>query len=202
YNFPNPKSVRVVIRLDQFPDETTWQISSEDGTVLYSGGPYFVQGSTIDETFCIGSDLCYYFDIFDSASDGLCCDYGQGNYRLINGEDNSILAQGASFGASQRTTICNRPPGSPIPDPETIFGIYPNPSDQQATFVIKGHKDGTPRITLYDIQGRAVWQNLISVLEGEIAEVAFPSYLFNQGVYVAVVEVGGERYTERLVIAR
>lgn len=202
YNFPDPKTVRLILRLDQFPEETTWQITSEDGTALYTGGPYSAQGNTIDETFCIGNDICYYFEIFDSASDGLCCEYGQGSYRLVDGEDGSVLARGASFGSSERTTICNRPAGSPIPDPETIFGIYPNPSDKEATFVIKGNKDQMPRITLYDIQGRAVWQNLVTLLEGEIAEVSFPSYLFNQGVYVAVVEVGGERYTERLVIAR
>ncbi len=203
YRFFEDAEVRVIIRLDDYPEETSWSITSENGTLLYAGGPYTTnpQGSTVTESFCIGRDMCYYFEIFDLAGDGLCCGFGQGFYRVEDGEGN-VRASGARFGSNERTTICNRLPGAPIPDEETVFGIYPNPADQSATLLLKGHRGDRTEVRVYDIQGRAVWQNLNTVAEREIFEFAFPANQLQAGVYVIVIDAGGERYTERMVIAR
>ena len=32
----------VLINLDQYPSETSWEIADTNGTVLFSGGPYTV----------------------------------------------------------------------------------------------------------------------------------------------------------------
>lgn len=203
YRFFEDAEVRVRIRLDDYPQETTWRITSENGTALYTGGPYGANdpGSTVTESFCIGREMCFYFEIFDLAGDGLCCAFGQGFYAVEDG-DGRVRATGASFGSEARHTICYRLPGAPIPEEDVRFGIYPNPTDFSATFLLKGHRGDEAEIRVFDTRGRAVWQNLTYSAESEIAEFPFPANQLNAGVYVVVIEAGGERYSSRMVVVR
>ena len=97
--------VTVTINLDNYPEETSWQIT-DAGTVVASGGTYgsSPDGSTIAIAQCL-PDGCYNFTIFDSYGDGLCCGYGNGDYSVTDSEGN-VLASGASFGSSESSNFC------------------------------------------------------------------------------------------------
>lgn len=96
--------VTVSITLDNYPGETTWQITNSSGTVVASGGPYSSAGATVTATPCL-PDGCYNFTIFDSYGDGLCCSYGNGSY-IVTDAGGNTLASGASFTSSQTTAFC------------------------------------------------------------------------------------------------
>ncbi len=91
------------LQLDNYPGETTWNITNSSNNVLHSGGPYTSAGSTVSDTFCL-PDGCYDFNIFDTYGDGICCSYGQGFYE-VNGTSGS-LASGGEFGSSETKNFC------------------------------------------------------------------------------------------------
>ncbi len=97
--------VTVTINLDNYPEETSWQITNAGGSVVASGGTYGSQpdGSTVVVVECL-PDGCYDFTINDSYGDGICCGYGNGSYTVTGG--GNTLASGGSFGSSETTNFC------------------------------------------------------------------------------------------------
>jgi len=96
--------VVLTIVLDNYPEETTWEV--KDGSnVVATGGNYFSRpdGSTVTETIAL-NDGCYDFVMYDSYGDGICCSYGNGSYELTQGS--TVLASGGAFGSSETTSIC------------------------------------------------------------------------------------------------
>ncbi len=95
------------ITLDNYPAETTWNITDNSNNVLVSGGSYSNQPpyTTVNEQICL-TDGCFSFNIFDSYGDGICCDFGNGSYTLTDNATNSVLASGGNFGSEEATGFC------------------------------------------------------------------------------------------------
>ena len=99
----NDNSLTLTINLDNYPEETSWNITNSGGTVVASGGTYGSQpdGSTVIEDICLADGCDYTFTIFDSYGDGICCSYGSGSYTLSG--PGGTIASGGSFGSSEST---------------------------------------------------------------------------------------------------
>ena len=93
----------LTLLLDNYPGETTWDMTDSTGAVIASGGPYSGAGTTVVENFCAG-DGCYTFTIYDSFGDGICCSFGSGDYTLT--VDGAPVASGGEFGDFESTTFC------------------------------------------------------------------------------------------------
>ncbi len=103
----NTSQVHLELLTDDYAQETSWEFRSNDGTVLYSFGPY--QATTDDNTtfnysFDVPNNECYFFEIFDEAGDGLCCGFGIGSYSLTT-DDNTVIFSGGEFGSNEITEI-------------------------------------------------------------------------------------------------
>ena len=98
--------VTMTIILDDYPEETTWELRDASSNLLASGGPYngYPSGTAITESFCL-ADGCYDYTIFDSYGDGICCAYGNGSYELVD-DSNNVLASGGAFSFSESTNFC------------------------------------------------------------------------------------------------
>ncbi|MEL7252374.1 MAG: T9SS type A sorting domain-containing protein, partial [Bacteroidota bacterium] len=94
------------ILTDEYPNETTWEISNENGVILYEGGPYSDQFTEIQERFCLDPDECYTFTIFDSFGDGICCQFGEGNYEFTDADGLPLLTSTGEFGDSETNDFC------------------------------------------------------------------------------------------------
>ena len=107
FNAITSDAVRVIFELntDFYPSETTWVLENEVGDVVESGGPYSEQATLFTEEWCLSGDQCYTFTIFDSYGDGICCGFGEGDYRLTDGEGN-ILAFGGEFADQESINFC------------------------------------------------------------------------------------------------
>ena len=104
---PCNNNLQLILVLDNYPEETTWEVVDQNGGVWFSGGPYgnLPDGSTVTENMCL-PDGCFNFIIYDSYGDGICCSYGNGSYQLINTDNNTVLAAGGNFGSSELTPFC------------------------------------------------------------------------------------------------
>ncbi len=124
--------VTLTIVLDNYPEETSWQIRS-GSTVVASGGTYGSQadGYTVVENVTL-ADGCYDFIISDVYGDGICCSYGNGSYNLTAGS--TTLASGGAFGSSETTNFCvgNGTTSMTTQYSDGIredgFRVYPNPT--------------------------------------------------------------------------
>jgi len=146
----NGTEVTLSITLDNYPEETSWQIAIDGGGVVASGGTYgsFPDGSTISEDICLADD-CYTFTIFDTYGDGICCTYGNGSYTLSNG--GTVLASGGNFGASEATDFCiggSGPDTSPPTNPTNL--TVSNEQDTQVTLSWNASSDNIG-VTAYEI---------------------------------------------------
>ena len=77
--------ITISITLDNYPEETSWDIQNANNVVVASGGTYgnMPDGSTLNIDECL-ADGCYDFTIYDTYGDGICCGYGNGSYTVTD----------------------------------------------------------------------------------------------------------------------
>ncbi|BAO55370.1 endonuclease [Nonlabens marinus] len=104
---PSTYAINMRITFDNYPEETSWEIRNSNNQLATSGNNYgsFTPGSTINISKTL-SDGCYTLIFKDAYGDGICCAYGNGSYTLTDTTNNTILASGGSFGASESTLFC------------------------------------------------------------------------------------------------
>ena len=93
----------VTLLTDNYPEETTWSLTDDAGSVLLQGGPYNQDATTYTESICADPG-CYTFTINDSFGDGICCFYGPGSYSVL--VDGTEVASGGNFGVQDTENFC------------------------------------------------------------------------------------------------
>jgi hypothetical protein len=94
------------IQTDEYPEETTWELATENGEVLYQGGPYEAQFTLITERLCIDPEACYVFTMFDTYGDGICCQWGDGYYEITDEEGLPLLTSDGDFSFAETNNFC------------------------------------------------------------------------------------------------
>jgi len=93
--------------LDLFGTETSWEIQdATTGAQVAQGGGY--QNKLLGQKYVTNLCLpegCYELIVRDSDGDGLCCDYGQGSFAVLD-VDGAVLVQGAQFTNEASRTFC------------------------------------------------------------------------------------------------
>ena len=125
----------LALRLDDYGSEISWEIK-QLGTVIYSGGPYSddTDGEIIQVDLCL-VEGCFLFIINDSYGDGLCCEYGNGHWDILN-DSGEIIAHGnGEFGETETEQFCTNDEPDGIEALTSIAQglIYPNPANESLT---------------------------------------------------------------------
>ncbi|MFQ5489200.1 MAG: hypothetical protein ACE5GE_00650, partial [Phycisphaerae bacterium] len=95
---PGTEDATITINLmtDDFPGETTLEVTDESGTVIFSAGPLLDPATLHTFNIPVCSTGCYSFTIFDAFGDGICCGFGNGSYEVLyNG---TVVGSGGTFG--------------------------------------------------------------------------------------------------------
>lgn len=93
--FPNaPNAISINIQTDDWPQEISWEWSTEVGPdewkTLDSGFPGDTAG-LLSYTMQIEPDTFYRFYVFDSGGDGTCCRHGFGWFSITNSTPSELL---------------------------------------------------------------------------------------------------------------
>ena len=124
----NEAPLTLTITLDNYPEETSWNVTNSGGTVVASGGTYGSQpdGSTVVENITL-ADGDHTFTILDSYGDGICCAYGVGSYSLVD-NTGAVIISGGEFGASESVNFCvtSGPPDVPGCTDQNAHNYDPN----------------------------------------------------------------------------
>ena len=97
--------VKLTFTFDRYPEDISYQIRTEAGQVVSSGGTYGNRpgNSTLAIDECL-DDGCYELIINDAFGDGLCCRYGNGGYNLT--VDGETVLSGAQFTSRAGGEFC------------------------------------------------------------------------------------------------
>ena len=95
---------------DKYGTQITWELLASDNTILASGGPYEnISGISPTQLHEIKVKVpmgeCVKFVIKDSKSNGICCQFGDGYYRILNSKGKAIVKGNGNFGAEASNII-------------------------------------------------------------------------------------------------
>lgn len=182
--------LELTIKLDQYPEETTWNITNSAGEIVHSGGPYPGQvNQTVTQTLTLSNNDCYEFTIFDQFGDGICCQYGQGFYELKT-DEGTMIVNGGQFGSSETKMFSNFNTLSSEGFEFLDFNFYPNPSNGTINFVTEEKFD----ISIFNIQGKKVFE-MKNLGQNSQINLNQPS-----GIYIANITSGNKKTTKKLII--
>jgi len=114
------KDVKVNILTDDYPAETSWTISNQEGNEVASGSGYTQSQTNYIQDQCLESNNVHTFSISDTYGDGICCGVGEGSYQLSLGETTFI--EGGVFGSSAGHTFLLSHLGKALVDHSTCDG--------------------------------------------------------------------------------
>lgn len=173
------------ILTDDYPTETTWEVADSAGNVIFSGGPYNSIATLESTDICLDTLQCYTFTIFDSYQDGICCDWGQGNYNMVDEDGNTIFSSTGQFLGQESQNFCVQIAECLL----TASFIISDDSGNDDGSISVGAANGTPPY-MYSINGGTTFQ---------------PSFLFTNlmtGDYEVVIRdaTGACTYSETVFV--
>ncbi|MFU8844094.1 MAG: T9SS type A sorting domain-containing protein [Bacteroidales bacterium] len=188
--------VSLALKLDNNPQETTWELKNSQGTVLYSGGPYTQAGGFVIEQFQLGQTDCYRFFIYDSGGDGLV---GSGVYKLAY-QGSNIFAEGSSFGSKDEVQFSIAYTGIDEPIAHHGVTVSPNPSAGFTTVGFALTEPQTVSFMLLNIQGKKIIEKNVGVFNAGDSAFRIDLTGYEPGIYLLKVELGGKQSFHKLFL--
>lgn len=202
---PSCSDVSLSITFDNYPEETSWEITNSGGTVVASGGTYASQadGSTLNIDVGCLDDGCYDFTITDAYGDGICCSFGNGSYTLTNTGSGATIASGGSFTTAETTNFCLTATTNATNDTSQYLTttddtagasfevqIYPNP--------VKG---GVLNVRTLENNANYTITNIMGqqIAKGKIVSGAINVERLRSGVYMIQIEAGSKTVTKKFI---
>eukprot|EP00521_Asterionellopsis_glacialis_P006490 CAMPEP_0195281036 /NCGR_PEP_ID=MMETSP0707-20130614/511_1 /TAXON_ID=33640 /ORGANISM="Asterionellopsis glacialis, Strain CCMP134" /LENGTH=529 /DNA_ID=CAMNT_0040339875 /DNA_START=57 /DNA_END=1646 /DNA_ORIENTATION=+ len=115
--------VNVNLLTDDFPEETSWKLYDSTGSILEQVAEFTYESARTwySSSIEVSKGEEYTFEISDFYGDGMCCDFGNGEYEVrVDGE---LVGDGNEFGESESFTFVvsgettGPPTGSPTRSP-------------------------------------------------------------------------------------
>ena len=189
--------VTIELMQDKYGTQITWELIASDYSVLASGGPYEnLKGSSATELHEIKVEIpageCVKFVIRDSKKNGICCQYGEGYYRILDEKGNVALDGDGAFGeeASHVVSIVKvEDEGIDGEEELTSFRIYPNPVNDMLYIVTEVEVE---EVVVYDVYGRQ--QSTVN-RQQSIVDVS----KLNSGIYFVRIKTVDEVVTKRFI---
>ena len=194
--------VTVNLTTDRYGSETSWTIKNAAGTTVASGsgfGPDLAaNGVTVQAPVQanLTPNTCYTFEILDTYSDGICCQYGDGEYTIVDASG-ATLASGGTFGASEQKVFKTGVAG--LNEMETIaLNVFPNPASDLVNVSFEANNNDFS-VSLVDIQGRTIVSKSFTNLVGSQL-VSFSTEDIAKGSYIVTVTSNGATTTKNVVV--
>lgn len=137
------ETLTIEVAQDKYGNQTRWFVITADYDVLASGGPYQMLSEPGIELHQVeltvkGGD-CFKFIITDAGGNGICCNNGDGYYRILNSKGDVIVDGAGNFGAEMSHLLSMKYNGTYVEEiDETSAMIYPNPTQNELHIECEG----------------------------------------------------------------
>jgi len=197
--FPTPITVKLMLRTDKNPEETSWDVRNSQNEIIFSGGGYTQANQNVIENFDFAEQDCYTFNIYDEGEDGLIA---PGFYMLMHG-NNIIMIQGTSFGEEE--SIQFGAGGFVGLDDQLIseeLTIYPNPSSEASFFRFDLKTNSTVSLTLFSSNGVLVHSLPAKNYNSGNNELELDTEKLPAGLYYACITINGKQLTQKISVIK
>jgi hypothetical protein len=192
-----PTTVKLMIRTDDNPEETTWEVVNSGGEVQASGGPYENPFQIYNETIELGDMECYLFKIYDSGGDGLML---PGFYNFYYGSG-VLIKNGSGFGSVDTVFFeVNTQVGIPSNEVATEFHMYPNPASDAVNIDFFLFDNQPVALSIHDLAGRAVMIKEYGTLASGPQTLRIITDDLKAGVYLIQARIGQSIQTRKLTV--
>jgi len=200
--------ITVEIQLDNWPEETSWDIRNENGSVVASGGNYDGQEEEVVTSVENLSSLgCYTFNIYDEYGDGLNgsfwgAQYSDGSY-TVTGSDGTVIASGGgSVQFEEESGAFNASVLSSIEDVVLVesFKMFPNPTIGELNVEFELLETERITVDVYDMVGKIVRSEDLGVLPAGYTLRKMDFQGLSNGLYLMNVNVGNESIVGRFTV--
>jgi len=195
-----PTAIGIIMRTDNKPGETSWELKDSEGTVIYSGVPYSEPNLTIMEDFQLEDLSCYQFFFYDTGGDGL---NSPGFFALYYGSNNYILQGIGDFGAISATDF-QTDDDTGIEDiiAHAEIKVYPNPFSNYTNIAITTEEVSHIQLKMYNIIGELVYQSDEGIHAAGEQLIKVNGENLRNGIYFIQLMVNEQLITERVTVAR
>jgi hypothetical protein len=192
-------AIRLVLRTDNSPLETSWDVKNSLGTIIESSPVYTINNKLYFDTIYLPQADCYTFTIYDSGNNGICCSNGAGVYEISS--NGVVIRQGGQFASEEASEfLMPAPVGDADQTGQLSLQIYPIPVTGSARVNINLPSSGTAILNLMTALGQPVWsKNLGWLHEGSHVE-QFESGSLKAGIYLLQVKTENGIITRKISI--
>ncbi len=196
-------TLELLLRTDNNPTETSWEILNSANEVVESGGPYESANSWVEMYTDINlpSDGCYRFIIYDEAGNGF--DDGNGMVKLTYNENVDVVNMNTvDFGYSDETQFTGILGTSAEMTKNTAaIKISPNPAvSGYFNIALSGNHGSAVEIEMYDSFGNRVEKQSAHLNGNSSSNITVNTASFSKGVYLVRVISEKQEYVKRVVV--
>ncbi|NCA75009.1 MAG: T9SS type A sorting domain-containing protein [Alphaproteobacteria bacterium] len=193
--------VKVVIRTDNAPEQTTWAFKNSLGETVAFGGPYTQPNKIHQQTITLPKPDCYRFTLYDSGGDGICCTNGNGVYELSS--SGTIIKQGGQFGYYESSDMWYEAPVS-VTESEAAgrFTVRPNPMNNTSKVSFYLPNDAPVSLQLYSSLGQPVLNLFNGALQAGKHELTLEGNDLKSGIYILRLNTGTNVYSRKVTVVK
>ncbi|MCB0805218.1 MAG: T9SS type A sorting domain-containing protein [Bacteroidales bacterium] len=190
--------VSLVLKLDNHPEETSWEVKDSQGNVLYEGGDYTTAGQILVEQFQVEDEDCYTFYIYDEGGDGLT---EGGSYKL-GYSGNIIFAEGTGFGVKDEAQFSINYTGISENDFASDLHVYPVPVEKEVNLSFNLLRNSEVKYSVINPTGEKLFETEHGMQSP--GEKIFTINLeeFSPGVYYVILETGTKQTIRKIVLVK
>lgn len=190
------ETVNMLLRLDDNPEEISWELKDSAGEIIYSGGSYTIPGENINEIFELNAYECYSFAIYDTGNNGL---ESSGFFVLYFGSSN-IIFEGAGFGSMASTEFSTGYVGIDEEIYSNDLTVFPNPFSDKTNISFSLNSSQNVIINVYSVMGEKVRTIDVGVLSQGSQLIEIDRSKLTNGIYFFSMNINDEVVTKRIII--
>lgn len=100
------ENITVVINADNYPQEISWQLTDLASGELIDSGALEDDDDFYSQDVCVDYGSCFTLQVFDSFGDGLCCQFGDGNFQVLNSAGEILATNDGDFDHETEEVFC------------------------------------------------------------------------------------------------
>ncbi len=188
--------VKLILKLDENPEQTTWTLVDSEGTTLFSGGPYTVPNQFLTQTFDLPTPDCYTFNFYDSGGDGLL---GSGMYKLLY-EGTTVFAQDENLEFEEQHQFSITVTDINEAKTHPHFNVSPNPIPDKAGVSFYLIQSSPVQLKMFNSTGALVFEITEQVYQAGNHTIQFENKNLIDGIYYLQLSFGETVHSKKVLV--